>query len=138
MPLDQDRVIDLGQVVSVPTNTLGRKAGVVSQAALQRVDDVIPRQFQFRGPWEIRGCRWRLSSDAPINQVALIMNDDALDNERVAYFNAVETTNAGLGTDLIIVSEQWLEEELAPLSDSEQSQLSGFLADAFGVHRTAG
>lgn len=137
MPLDQDRVIDLGQVVSVPTQTLGRKAGVISRSALERVDDVLPKQFQFDGPWEIRGCVWRLSSEAPVARAVLIMNDDALDNDRVAYFNAVEATEAGPGRDLIVVPEEWLEEELEPLSDSQQDQLSDFLASAFAVPRAA-
>ncbi|MDH4335405.1 MAG: type II toxin-antitoxin system PemK/MazF family toxin [Chloroflexota bacterium] len=137
MSLDQDRVIDLGQVKSVPTRRLTHKAGLVRSSALQRVDQVLPQQFQFDGPWELRGCRWRLSADAPVERAVLIMNDDTLENERVAFFNAVAATDAGLGRELIIVHEAWLQEELEALTEPEQVALSTFLASSFGVAWTA-
>lgn len=137
LPLDRDRVLDLGQVASISIQSLGRRIGTISPKALTRIDEMIPRQFQFTGPWAIRGAVWTLSDRAPVNRVVLVMNDIALESEAAIQLTALEFTAGGIGNELLMIHADWLDEEVDALSDAEQDDLSDRLASMFGLGRQA-
>lgn len=133
LPLDRDRVLDLGQVTSISINSLGPRIGAIAATAMTRVDEMIPQQFQFAGPWEIRGAVWTLTDRAPLDRVVLVMNDLALENDTAIQLTTLEVTDRGIGNELIMIHADWLDAELGALQDAQQNELTEKLASMFGL-----
>ena len=132
VPLDQDRVLELGQCCGVDVATLNEPAGCVAAAVLQRVRQSIERQFQLSGPWSRRGEIWTVDS-GPWDGVVFVINDRAISHAGQQQYISLPFEGGVRSSPLLMVDRDELGEKRGQLSEEQQTRLSTLLKWMFGL-----
>lgn len=132
--LDQDRVIGLDQCSGIPATEIGPQSGEVDDTVILRVKQAIPRQFQFAGPWRMRGDVHKLvAARGTVSQVVLVVNDAALGHPAQQQVLALPYDDDVLEGPLLLLGKFELGPQLLQVDQHGQSGISAILGDMFGL-----